>query len=113
MLSDEYRYKIMKVLESNPEISQRKLASELGISLGRVNYCMQALMEAGLVRVRNFRSSKKKSGYVYHLTPRGIEEKLRVTSRFLKRKMKEYEELEKEIEQMRLEMKETEKAEAE
>lgn len=104
MLSDEYRYKILKLLESNPEISQRKLAEELGISLGRANYCMQALMEKGLIKVKNFRNSKNKSGYMYFLTPRGIEEKVRVTANFLKRKVEEYENLEKEIEQLRSEV---------
>ncbi|MGA8146328.1 MAG: MarR family EPS-associated transcriptional regulator [Gallionellaceae bacterium] len=105
MLSDEYRYKILKLLETNPEISQRKLAGELGISLGRVNFCIQALMEKGLIKAKNFRNSKNKTGYVYFLTPRGIEEKVKVTAFFLKRKVAEYEALEKEIEQLRHEVK--------
>jgi len=67
MLSDEYRYKILKRLEVNPEISQRELAGELGISLGRVNYCIQALVEKGLVKANNFRNSKNKKGYAYLL----------------------------------------------
>lgn len=101
MLSDEYRYKILKRLETDPEISQRKLAGELGISLGRVNYCIQALMEKGLIKAKNFRNSKNKAGYMYLLTPRGIEEKVKVTACFLKRKVEEYEALEKEIRQLR------------
>jgi EPS-associated MarR family transcriptional regulator len=105
MLSDEYRYKILKLLETNPEVSQRKLAGELGISLGRVNYCIQALMEKGLIKAKNFRNSNNKTGYVYLLTPRGIEEKVKVTAFFLKRKVAEYEALEKEIEQLRGEVK--------
>ncbi len=104
MLSDEYRYKILKLLESNPEISQRKLAGELGISLGRVNFCIQALAEKGLIKAKNFRNSKNKTGYVYLLTPRGIEEKIKVTAYFLKRKVAEHEALEKEIEQLRNEV---------
>ena len=97
MLSDEYRYKILKRLEANPEISQRELAGELGISLGRVNYCIQALIEKGLVKANNFRNSKNKKGYAYFLTPRGIEDKARMTVEFLKIKLAEHEALTKEI----------------
>ena len=97
MLSDEYRYKILKSLEANPEISQRELAGELGISLGRVNYCIQALIEKGLVKANNFRNSKNKKGYAYLLTPRGIEDKARMTVEFLKIKIAEHEALTKEI----------------
>ena len=103
MLSDEYRYKILKRLESNPEVSQRELAGELGISLGRVNYCIQALIEKGLVKANNFRNSKNKKGYAYLLTPRGIEEKARITVQFLKIKIAEHEELKKEIKDLRKE----------
>lgn len=110
MLSDEYRYKILKRLEDNPEMSQRELAGELGISLGRVNYCIQALIEKGLVKAKNFRNSKKKTGYAYLLTPRGIEEKIKITAYFLKRKVEEYAALEKEIEQLRDEVKKGEVA---
>ncbi len=101
MLSDEYRYKILKRLEVNPEISQRELAGELGISLGRVNYCIQALVEKGLVKANNFRNSKNKKGYAYLLTKKGIEEKVKMTAQFLKWKINEYEALEKEIKQLR------------
>jgi len=97
MLSDEYRYKILKRLEANPEISQRELAGELGISLGRVNYCIKALVEKGLVKANNFRNSKNKKGYAYLLTPRGIEDKARMTVEFLKIKIAEHEALTKEI----------------
>ncbi|KXS32066.1 MAG: Transcriptional regulator, MarR family [Candidatus Gallionella acididurans] len=97
MLSDEYRYKILKRLEANPEISQRELAGELGISLGRVNYCIQALVEKGLVKANNFRNSKNKKGYAYLLTPRGIEDKAKITLEFLKIKLAEHEALTKEI----------------
>jgi len=101
MLSDEYRYKILKRLEANPEISQRELAGDLGISLGRVNYCIQALIEKGLVKANNFRNSKNKKGYAYLLTPRGIEDKARMTVEFLKIKIAEHEALTKEIKSLR------------
>jgi EPS-associated MarR family transcriptional regulator len=103
MLTDEYRYKIFKLVEAHPEISQRELARELGISLGKANYCMKALIEKGLLKAGNFRNSKNKMAYVYKLTPRGIEEKTNVTMRFLKQKMTEYESLKSEIEFLRQE----------
>lgn len=103
MLNDEYRYKILKSLEANPEISQRELAGKLGISLGRVNYCVQALIEKGLVKANNFRNSKNKKGYAYLLTPRGVEEKSRITVQFLKIKVAEHEALTKEIKNLRKE----------
>ncbi len=97
MLNDEFRYKILKRLESDPDVSQRALAGELGMSLGRVNYCIQALMEKGLLKANNFRNSRNKAGYVYFLTPKGIEEKARLTVEFLKIKLVEHEELKREI----------------
>jgi len=103
MLSDEYRYKILKRLEANPEISQRELAGDLGISLGRVNFCIQALVEKGLVKAKNFRNSKNKAGYAYLLTPKGIEEKAKITVQFLKIKLAEHEALTKEIKNLRQE----------
>jgi len=101
MLSDEYRYKILKRLEANPEISQRELAGDLGISLGRVNFCIQALVEKGLVKAKNFRNSKNKAGYAYLLTPKGIEDKAKITVQFLKIKLAEHEALTKEIKNLR------------
>ena len=80
------------------------MAGELGISLGRVNYCIQALTEKGLVKAKNFRNSKSKIGYVYLLTPHGIEEKMKITADFLKIKVEEYEALEKEIALLREEV---------
>lgn len=97
MLTDEYRYKILKLVESKPEISQRELATELGISLGKANFCLKALMEVGLLKATNFRNSKNKLAYMYLLTPHGLEEKTKVTLRFLNNKIKEYEALESEI----------------
>jgi len=105
MLTDEYRYKILKRLESNPEISQRELANELGVSLGRANYCMQALIEKGLVKAKNFKNSQNKKAYMYYLTPKGIEAKASITLTFLKNKMAEYQALKTEIEHLEYEAK--------
>ena len=101
MLTDEYRYKILKVLEVNPEISQRDMARELGVSLGRTKFCLKALIERGLLKATNFRNSSNKLAYMYLLTPKGIEEKSVITARFLKIKMQEYAVLEAEIEELR------------
>lgn len=105
MLTDEYRYKILKVLESNPEISQRDLARALSISLGRTNYCLKALIEKGLLKASNFRNSQNKMAYMYLLTPSGIEEKSKMTAQFLKIKLQEYAALEQEIAELREEAK--------
>jgi|SRR5882724_9036407 len=104
MLTDEMRYKLMRVLQDNPSMSQRDLARELGVSLGRVNYCLQALVQKGLIKAKNFSNSENKAAYMYLLTPRGIEQKANLTLRFLKAKTREYESLRIEIEQMRREV---------
>jgi EPS-associated MarR family transcriptional regulator len=104
MLDDETRYRILKILEADPQASQRRVADQLGISLGRVNYCLQALIRRGLVKANNFRNSTNKRTYLYLLTPRGIEEKARVTARFLRLRLDEYEELSKEIGELRREV---------
>jgi EPS-associated MarR family transcriptional regulator len=103
MLTDEYRYKILKILETNPEISQRDLARALDISLGRVNFCLKALIEKGLLKATNFRNSQNKLAYMYLLTPSGIEEKSKITAEFLKIKLQEYANLEAEILELRSE----------
>jgi len=100
MLTDEMRYKLMRVLQDNPEMSQRDLAKELGVSLGRVNYCLQALINKGLIKAKNFSNSKNKSAYMYLLTPRGIEQKASLAIRYLKAKTDEYEALRVEIKMM-------------
>jgi EPS-associated MarR family transcriptional regulator len=105
MLTDEVRYRLMRLLEANPEMSQREVARELGISLGKVNYCMRALVQRGWVKATNFKNSQNKAGYMYLLTPRGLEEKASVTLRFLKLKTREHEMLSAEIAQMRREAK--------
>ena len=101
VLSEEVRYKLLRLLEPNPSLSQREVARELGISLGKVNYCLKALMNKGLIKASNFKNSKNKTAYMYLLTPRGLEEKARVTRRFLQIKIQEYAALRLEIEQIR------------
>jgi EPS-associated MarR family transcriptional regulator len=97
LIEEETHYKIMRVLEENPDITQRELAEKLGMSVGGVNYCLNALIDKGLVKMSNFQKSKNKFKYVYLLTPQGIAEKVELTSRFLRRKMEEYEALKVEI----------------
>ncbi len=97
-ISDDVRFRVLRVLEDQPDLSQRQIASELGVSVGAVNYCLRALVEKGQIKVRNFRSSNNKLRYAYILTPRGVAEKARLTGAFLKRKISEYEALKAEIE---------------
>ena len=106
MLTDEYRAKILKKLQDDPQISQRDLARELGISLGRANSCLRALMETGLIKANNFKNNRNKKAYMYYLTPQGMAEKARATARFLERKVAEHEALQREIESLRREMQE-------
>jgi EPS-associated MarR family transcriptional regulator len=94
---DDARFRIMRLLEVKPDLSQREIASELGISLGAVNYCLKALVAKGYVKVQNFRVSDRKWRYVYVLTPSGALAKARLTNRFLRRKLAEYEALKAEI----------------
>ena len=84
-------------IDKNPKSSQRKLAGELGFSLGKLNYCIKALKEKGLIKINNFRKNPNKSNYFYILTPSGIKEKTTLTINFMKRKMDEYEELKKNL----------------
>jgi len=101
LLTDEYRYRILKILENNPDASQRVIARELGVSLGRVNFCLKALVEKGLVKVNNFKNSASRRAYLYYLTPKGFDEKARVTVRFLKSKLTEHEAIKAQIEELR------------
>jgi EPS-associated MarR family transcriptional regulator len=101
MLSDEMHYKLMRLLQANPEMSQRRVAGELGISVGKVNFCVQALVQKGLVKARRFKNSRNKAAYMYLLTPRGIEQKAAFTLRFLRMRLREYELLGAEIEEIR------------
>lgn len=100
VLTEENRYQLLKLLEQNPSLNQRELAKAMGISLGKTNYCLNALIQKGLIKAANFRRSKEKMNYVYKLTPKGLDEKARVTMRFLKRKQEEYEVLVKELEEL-------------
>ena len=97
---------LLRKLELNPEYTQRELSHEMGVSLGKVNYCIKKLTEKGWVKLTNFNRNPNKVGYVYLLTPRGIEEKSRLTFSFLKRKIIEYEILKKEINALQLESEE-------
>ena len=101
MSSQEIRYKLMRLLEANPSLSQREVAHELGISLGKVNYCVQALVRKGWVKVTRFKNSRNKAAYMYLLTPRGLEEKASLTVEFLQIKMREYEDLRAEVEDLK------------
>ena len=89
---------ILRKIQNNPKISQRKLAKELGFSLGKLNYCLKSLKDKGLVKINNFSKNPNKLEYIYVLTPKGIQQKTKLTLDFMKRKMKEYDELKKEIE---------------
>tara|TARA_B100000242_G_C43022340_1_gene475826 strand:+ start:469 stop:768 length:300 start_codon:yes stop_codon:yes gene_type:complete len=88
---------ILRKLHKNPEISQRGLSKELNLSLGKVNYCLSSLKAKGFVKIRNFKNNKNKLNYLYILTPRGLAQKTKITIRFMKQKMKEYDELKSEL----------------
>ena len=105
VLTDPQRLELLKLLQDRPQMSQRELAQAMGVSLGKANYCLNALMEKGLVKFSNFRKNPDKRHYAYLLTPAGLEEKTRITMKFLQRKVAEYEMLEKEIEQLRGDLK--------
>ena len=102
--SEEVALRLMRLLQACPELSQRELAQYMGISLGGLNYCLNALIDKGFVKIANFSKSKNKFKYVYLLTPQGVAEKVALTSRFLKRKMEEYDALKVEIEALKAEV---------
>jgi EPS-associated MarR family transcriptional regulator len=101
---DETDFRVMRILQDNPDLTQRELAQKLAISVGGLNYCLNALIDKGFVKVSNFQQSKNKFKYVYLLTPQGFAEKLAMTSRFLKSKMDEYDALKGEIERLKAEV---------
>ena len=103
-LTDETRYRLLTYLAEHPEASQRDLARELDVSVGKINYCLRSLIDKGLLKIRNFRRNMNKLSYAYVLTPKGIEEKINVTYRFLRRKIEEYDALSAEIEHRRQEV---------
>jgi EPS-associated MarR family transcriptional regulator len=104
VLNDEFRYRILKRLESNPELSQRELAKELGVSVGKVNYGIRALVDLGLVKATNFANSRNKQAYIYVLTTKGIHAKARTAVRFFKQKLAEYESIQKDLDELRREV---------
>ena len=99
-LQEDTHFRVLALLEKNPDISQRDLAKALGVSLGGINYSLRALVEKGMVKAQNFSNSDKKISYAYMLTPKGLAEKSMLTAHFLKRKMAEYEALKAEIESL-------------
>ncbi|MBA3023283.1 MAG: MarR family EPS-associated transcriptional regulator [Gammaproteobacteria bacterium] len=103
MLDETTHYSLLKTLEENPGLSQRELAKKLGVSLGKVNYCLNKLVEKGSLKINNFRNSSNKLAYAYLLTPQGIESRARMTVEFLKVKVHEYECLRAEIEELQRE----------
>ena len=102
-LQEDTDFRVMRLLQYNPDLTQRELAEKLGVSVGGLNYCLKALIEKGLVKMQNFSQSKNKFGYVYILTPSGMAAKAAITHRFLERKMAEYEALKAEIEALKSE----------
>ena len=94
---DKDFFNILRKIYNKPHYSQRDIASDLGLSLGKINYCLKALRAKGLIKIENFRKNPNKINYIYILTPKGMAEKTKLTINFMKRKMKEYEELKKEI----------------
>ena len=103
-LQEDTYFRVLRLLQDNPDLTQREIAELLGMSTSGLNYCLKALIDKGWVKVHNFSQSKNKFGYIYVLTPHGLSEKLKLTSRFLKRKIDEYEALKAEIEGLNAEI---------
>ena len=101
---EDLHYKLLKLLEANPSVTQRDLSRELGVSLGKANYCLRALVDRGWVKARNFTNNRNKRAYLYILTPQGIEQKTRIAMGFLRSKVEEYERLRQEIAELQLEV---------
>lgn len=102
--NQEIHLKVLRHIEGHPDVTQRELAQHLGVSLGKVNYCLKALIDRGWIKANNFKNSKNKAAYAYLLTPRGIEQKTQITINFLKHKMHEYEQLKQEIAELEQEV---------
>ena len=98
MTEDQDHFNILRTIKKKPNFTQRKLASKLGFSLGKLNYCLKALKSKGLIKITNFKKNPNKVNYLYLLTPKGIAAKTTLTLNFMKLKMKEYDELKKEME---------------
>ena len=103
-LQEDTYFRVLRLLQDNPDLTQREIAKKLGLSTSGLNYCLNALIDKGWVKVQNFSQSKNKFGYIYVLTPQGISEKISLTSRFLKRKLNEYETLKGEIQGLQVEI---------
>ena len=103
-LQEDTNFRLMQLLHQNPHLSQREMAKALGLSFGGINYCLNALIEKGLVKIHNFSRNQNKFGYSYLLTPSGISEKAELTGSFLKRKLQEYEALKAEIKALNLDI---------
>lgn len=101
--SSEIHFQVLRAIAQNPDLTQRELAAVLGISLGKANYCLKALVVKGLVKIESFAKSKNKLGYAYLLTPQGVAQKAVLTTNFLRHKLEEYESLRSEIEMLKLE----------
>jgi len=97
MKNDQDHFDVLRRIQKNPKSSQRELAEELGFSLGKLNYCLKELKIKGLIKIKNFKKNPKKLNYIYVLTPKGISEKTKLTLNFMKRKMREYDELKNEL----------------
>jgi EPS-associated MarR family transcriptional regulator len=106
-MNEEICYRLFKLIEEDPDISQRELARQMGVSLGKTNYCLKALIDKGWVKARNFKNSNHKIAYAYVLTPKGLGEKAKITTRFLQRKLREYELLKRQIKRLRKEVSES------
>ena len=111
-LQEDTYFRVLRLLQDNPDLTQREIAKKLGLSTSGLNYCLNALIDKGWVKVQNFSQSKNKFGYIYVLTPQGISEKISLTSRFLKRKLNEYETLKSEIEGLQVEIENSLKTQA-
>ena len=105
MSNKQSQYQILKSLEQDPNYTQRQLSKDLDLSLGKVNYCLKSIIEKGFIKIDNFKNSKNKSQYSYLLTPKGVEEKAKLTVEFIKTKTQEYEQLKIEIEILKTEVK--------
>ena len=109
-MNEDIHYRLLKLLAEHPQASQRQLSQALGVSLGKINYCVKALLDQGWIKATNFRNSNNKLAYAYLLTPSGIDAKARITASFLKRKLAEYEALKTEIAQLTTEVEQTQPA---
>ena len=107
-MNEDVYYKLFKLIEANPNISQRELANKMGVSLGKVNYCLKGFMDKGWLKAKNFKNSNNKIAYAYVFTPKGLSQKAKIAARFLKRKVSEYETLKREIDELRKEVSDNE-----